>query len=88
MEENPMNEEQDYIDGFNLGYVMNKYSPEIGELISHAQGSGGRLDGMKAGLQQFDKENSKSRMPGWLKREGYEKPASQPEKSKDIEPER
>lgn len=45
--------EREYIDGFNQGYIMTKYAPEMQDLISFAQGSSDRFDGLRDGQEQY-----------------------------------
>jgi hypothetical protein len=80
METNSKLEEEEYILGFNTGYVMAQYSPEIGELLPHITGKGIRLEGMKAGKEQYDFEKGLEALKD-------EKPKqSEPDKFRDYLP--
>ena len=83
-------EEQEYIDAVNSGYFLNKYSPEIAELIVSARGDSQWLQGFKKGKELLDEEE-RAMIPDWLKddRVASTKNDIEPKKDKsDIEPDR
>lgn len=83
---------KEYIDAFNLGYELNKTSPEMAELISGLKGDSQVLNGMKQGAIVYGEEQkAPSRLPDWLLKDRFNenKPdLSDKNKDKGIEPER
>jgi hypothetical protein len=90
-------DEQEYLDGFNLGYKLTKYSPEIAELLPPNNGSD-KLLGMNDGRKQFymdielnkDKDLSidqyNSDKPVWLSDNRLEDLDKEIDLDSDIEP--
>ena len=81
-------EEEEYALGVNIGYVMNKYSPEIAELLVQPKSNSPRLKGFKSGMEQYEKEVNSEKYPNWLIKDELEQEAESPERSKDIDPDR
>jgi hypothetical protein len=92
-----MTEEQaispDYQTGFNEGYIIAKYSPELAGQLANINEASLRLTGFQEGRDQFINEQTKERLPSWLKGNRFEEKPITPNKSlskgkdKDIEPE-
>jgi hypothetical protein len=84
---------QDYQTGFNEGYIIAKYSPELAGQLRNINETSLRLTGFQEGRDQFINEQTKERMPSWLKGNRFEEKVISPDKSlekakgKDIEPE-
>jgi|GEM_PF-4128164 len=83
-------EEQEYIDLYNKGYGLHKFSPEISELLISAQGKGVKLEAVKSGIEQAKSEHEPSRLPNWLQKDRFDKNNKDiyQSKEKDIEPEK
>jgi hypothetical protein len=81
----------DYQNGFNEGYIIAKYNPELAGQLAKVAQDGSRWTGFQQGREQFLKEQTKERLPSWIKDNRFEKNVTAPdkniEKSKDIEPE-
>jgi len=65
-------EETDKIDpehlkGFNDGYLIAQYEPELAEKLSKIEAVSPRIVGMQQGREQFIKEQLKTKLPNWLK---------------------
>lgn len=80
----------DYQTGFNEGYTIAKYNPELSGQLSKISFESERLTGFQEGREQFIKEQVKDRLPTWIKGNTSEKNLGSVEKTinKDIEPER
>lgn len=57
----------DYLKGFNDGYVIAQYEPELAEKLSTIKAVSPRIVGMQQGREQFLKEKLKEKLPNWLK---------------------
>lgn len=57
----------DYLKGFNDGYIIARYEPELAEKLSKIEAVSPRIVGMQQGRQQFIKEQLKVKLPNWLK---------------------
>ncbi|GGH07488.1 hypothetical protein [Mucilaginibacter phyllosphaerae] len=68
MNEQKFLSDQEFADMYNLGYGLNKVSPEIADLISQVRTRSPELDALKAGMEN-SKEHDKdqSYLPDWLK---------------------
>lgn len=79
-----------YQKGFNEGYTIAKYLPELGEQLAKATGDSERSLGFQDGQKQLILEQSKEKYPAWLKgdRTGRNITDISKAKDKDIEPER
>lgn len=65
-------EETDKIDpeqlkGFNDGYIIAQYEPELAEKLSKIKAVSPRIVGMQQGREQLIKEQLKTKLPNWLK---------------------
>jgi len=80
-------EEKEYALGVNMGYVMNKYSPEIAELLVQPESKSGRLKGFKDGMEQYEKEINADKYPEWLTKQDFEPktPVTDKKHNKDVE---
>ena len=91
-----MNEKENmdlYIKGFNQGYMIAAYEPELSEKLSKTTGESSFISGIQDGRQQYLDEKLKEKMPSWLKNNPFDKrdnKAMTNEKNKDLdmEPER
>lgn len=83
----------DYQTGFNEGYTIAKYSPELAGQLSRISADGDRFIGFQEGREQFLKEQVKEIMPAWLKDNRAERNQDsiskdrEKENDKDIDPE-
>ncbi|MBS1585521.1 MAG: hypothetical protein JSS82_08225 [Bacteroidetes bacterium] len=57
----------EYLSGFNQGYALAQYAPEIGTHIATLLKDTERGNGFLAGREQFQSEKSKERIPEWLR---------------------
>lgn len=89
-----MNEQENmdlYIKGFNQGYMIAVYEPELSEKLSKTTGESSFIAGIKDGRQQYLDEKFQEKMPSWLKNNPFEQRDNQPvkqEKDKDFDLER
>jgi hypothetical protein len=49
-------DEKEFSLGLNMGYLMNKYSSEIAELLVQPESKSARLKGFKDGMEQYERE--------------------------------
>ena len=61
--------ELEYQKGFNDGYIITKFDPEMAEQLSKATGENIHLSGFKEGRKQYQLELLKGKRPAWLKEE-------------------
>ncbi|MGA0556801.1 hypothetical protein ACO2Q8_09135 [Larkinella sp. VNQ87] len=82
--------EPDYLKGFNEGYTMAQYQPELAEKLAHIETDFIRAVAFRDGYQQYHKEKTRERLPSWLKEDRFSKDTPSPDKDKtrDIEPEK
>jgi hypothetical protein len=76
---------QDFIDGFNDGYTMAQYMPELTEqLAKNIKDNSDRSQGFKAGIRQYELELEK--YPEWMKDHSvnHEDKGEQLDKDQDI----
>ncbi|MBA4853749.1 hypothetical protein [Emticicia sp. BO119] len=57
----------DFLKGFNDGYLIAQYEPELAEKLSKIEAVSPRIVGMQQGREQFIKEQLKDKLPNWLK---------------------
>ncbi len=86
-------DENDKIDptqlkGFNDGYLIAKYEPELSEQLSKIEAVSPHIVGMQQGRNQFLKEQIREKIPSWLKDDRFDKKEINPSKDKGLEPER
>ncbi len=63
IEDNPSPE---YLKGFNYGYMVAEYIPDLAKQLSTATGTSDRFVGMKHGIEQFEQKKTKTKQPDWL----------------------
>ena len=82
--------EPEYVKGFNEGYIISQHKPELAQKLASIKSDFIRLVGFKAGREQYQAEQTKHRLPAWLKGDRTGKERSTPEKTKgrDIEPDK
>ncbi|MET3125439.1 hypothetical protein ABID42_000527 [Arcicella rosea] len=86
-----MNEQENtdlYIKGFNQGYMIAAYEPELSEKLSKTTGESSFISGIQDGRQQYLDERFKEKMPSWLKNNPFEEKDSKSmtnEKDKDFD---
>ena len=80
----------DYIRGFNEGYTIARHMPDLAEKLSTANKDSVRGTGFQDGRKQFLTEQSRSRLPAWLKGNRPTKDKAVPDKTvdRDIDPDR
>lgn len=87
MDENPPPE---YLKGFNNGYTIAEHYPELAEQLKSIKGDMERMQGMRAGIEQYGLDKGKSlnrdTLPEWLKPERPQELRTGTEKGKDIIP--
>lgn len=84
MEKEQENIEQ-YQKGFNEGYLLAKFLPDLSRKLEQIKESNDRLNGIKDGRDQFIEEKKKIILPSHL----FQKSAKDKEiKNKDITPEK
>jgi hypothetical protein len=89
--------DQEYIDSYNAGYLIGKYSPEIRDLLVPVKGDGQKFEAFTSGMEQYSLEEAnktaiekpKDNLPDFLKKHGSDRTSSnEREPDRDIEPER
>lgn len=83
--------EQEFADYYNIGYGINKISPEMAELITNAKTRSPQLDAIKAGIEvSKEPDREKSYLPDWLKDDWFKDSGRDmtQNKDRDIEPEK
>lgn len=58
---------QKFLEGFNHGYFLQKYEPELAEKLLKIEASNPHLLGLQHGCEQFKKEQLRDKLPKWLK---------------------
>lgn len=77
--------EKEYIKGFNEGYLISKDLPNLAIQLSKTETTDSRGQGLRDGIEQFDLEKSKSRIPESFKtKRGFEK-NKKDERERDID---
>lgn len=59
----------DYLKGFNDGYLIAKHEPDVATVLINVESKTERMEGMKAGMEEYVRENNKTNVPAWLKRD-------------------
>lgn len=57
----------DFLKGFNDGYIISQYEPELAEKLSKIEAVSPRIVGMQQGREQFLKDQLRTKLPNWLK---------------------
>lgn len=82
----------EYIKGFNNGYIIAQYEPELAEKLSKIKAVSPHILGLQQGREQFLNEQIKDKRPSFLKenRTQIEKIDLNKKKNRDkgIEPEK
>lgn len=89
--ENRFLSEQEFADYYNIGYGLNKVSPEMADLIVNTKTRSPQLDALKAGIEiSREPEREKDYLPDWLKEDWFKEDSKDITQSreKDIEPDR
>ncbi len=80
----------EFVKGFNEGYIMAQFMPDIASKIAEAVKGSERGNGFEGGQKQYQHEKAMERKPSWLKRrdmtEGKDK--ADTKTKPDIEPEK
>ena len=76
----------EYQKGFNEGYILPTYEPEVSQVVSLAEGMTERLSGMKDGIEEANLEKEKEKWPTlpWMSKVDKAK-IVEPEKGKDLD---
>ncbi len=76
----------EYQKGFNEGYILATYEPEVSQVVSLAEGMTERLSGMKDGIEEANLEKEKEKWPTlpWMSKVDKAK-IVEPEKGKDLD---
>ena len=82
MEENDKIE-PDYLKGFNEGYLIAQHAPDLAEKLANIESDFIRLQGFKAGREQYQVEQVRERLPAWLSGKRPPKSDKLPLRSKD-----
>jgi hypothetical protein len=82
-EQNNTEPEPEYVRGFNEGYTIAQYNPELAEKLSNIDSDFIRLAGFKDGRKQYQIEQVRDRLPNWLKNDRFNKEQKTPDRSKD-----
>lgn len=77
------NIEPEYIKGFNEGYTMAQHMPELADKLATIDSDFIRLVGFKAGREQYQVEQIKTRLPSWLTGDRPTKEQDGPDKSRN-----
>lgn len=75
----------DFLIGFNEGYLIAKYEPELSKNLSKIISNSPRILGLKKGQEQFVIEQKKEMLPEWLRDSNEIKSVDIPEKQKNRE---
>lgn len=81
----------DYQKGYNEGYILKKYMPEVADKLAEAAGNSPRGAGFRDGREQFIAEAKESRLPAWLRSDrlsNLDKETDQEKEKDSPEPER
>jgi hypothetical protein len=80
----------DYMKGFNEGYILAKYMPELSQQLAPSLSGSQRSSGFIAGREQYVVEEKENRYPSWLRSDRLDNfNEKNIEKDKDLdEPER
>ena len=78
--ENTTPKDKDYITGFNDGYILSKYAPDLAEQLAKIKSNHPRMEGLRDGKAEF--VNEKVHYPAWLKRDFSKEISGQENKEK------
>jgi len=69
MDDKELEPEINYLKGFNEGYIIAKYSPNLSKKLETIDYKDDRLQGIKDGFAQYSFEKNKDKQPNWLNRD-------------------
>lgn len=75
----------EYQKGFNEGYLLETYEPDLSASISLAEGMTERLSGIKAGIEEARLEKEKLPTPKWMQKVATREKLPGKEVEKDID---
>ncbi len=83
-------EEQEYIDLYNKGYGLYKFSPEMAELVIMGKSKAPQMNALKAGVEQSKNDYEPDLLPDWLKQDRFKENGKDMNShtDKEIEPEK
>lgn len=67
MDNDTITPSEDYLKGFNEGYMLSEHMPETTASFIDKLGDTDRSQGFKDGSTQFTFEKTKAKLPSWLK---------------------
>ena len=73
----------DYLKGFNEGYMIAKYMPDLSEQLAKTADDSIRIKAFKDGRKELILEQSRERLPAWLQPEKFESPDNSPKIQRD-----
>ena len=76
---------QVYQKGFNEGYILAQYDPELSDYVSKAKGGGVRFEGMQQGREEYLLEQIKEKLPSWLTERNNSKDIDNLDLGRDVE---
>jgi len=59
----------EYIKGFNDGYMLAKYTPELADKLAQVETTSPRIEGLKDGRERFAFEENSKHRSSWLKKD-------------------
>ena len=83
MKETEEKVDKNYLEGFNNGYFLAKYEPELAEKLSKIQAESLHVKGLQQGREQYLKEQLKERLPTLLKEQPMSEKSKSPFKGQD-----
>ncbi len=92
MEEQEIIPSPEFLKGYNEGYTLSKYVPDLAEKLSNALPDTERGVGFKEGKEQSEYEKNKERLPNWMRHYRDDKDLDVPDNEDynkdDFEPEK
>ena len=78
----------DYLKGFNEGYTIARHMPDLATQLSDVNIDTERGSGFQDGRKQYMAEQTRAKLPAWLKgeRKAKDKPAPDKSRGRDIDP--
>lgn len=83
MEETENKVDKNYLEGFNNGYFLAKYEPELAEMLSKIHAESLHVKGLQKGREQYLKEQLKEKLPSLLKEQPMSEKSKSPFKGQD-----
>lgn len=81
--ENDLTPDPAFVQGMNEGYILAKYMPEVADGLYKIVSDSERIQGFKAGREEFMREKLTERMKSWDDKEKRVHPT--PQKDQDID---